>query len=150
MHQITGFHFSVKFQNLPEEKEVDMGFQSISGLDVEIQTETLKEGGENRFEHTIPGRRKYSRLTLKRGILKPKDSSLTAWCQKAFQDMEITPIGEVIVSLLDENHNPLMQWELNWVYPISWKVNELNAEKGEVLIETFELSYNRFRLIDVN
>ncbi|GAA4272686.1 phage tail protein [Aquimarina gracilis] len=146
MYQIVGFHFSVSFLNLPESKDVDVKFQSVSGLDVQIEKETLKEGGENRFEHSIPGRRKYSPLTLKRGILTPKDSGLTQWCQKAFQNLEVTPVGTVNVELLNENSTVLMQWELSHVWPVSWKVGELNAEKGEVLIETLELNYNYFKL----
>jgi phage tail-like protein len=55
-YQTVNFHFSVKF-NLPSDEEVkdaDISFQSITGLDTSIETETVKEGGENRFEHTLP------------------------------------------------------------------------------------------------
>ena len=36
-----------------------------------------------------------------------------------------------------------MKWTINNVWPRSWKIAELNAESGEVLIETLELNYNR-------
>lgn len=147
VHQIVGFHFKVSFLGLPSNNAVDVGFQSVSGLDVQIETESIKEGGENRFEHNVPVRRKYSPLTLKRGILKPSDSGLTLWCQAAFQSLKVKPISTVNVSLLDENHNPLMTWQLSHVWPVSWKIGELNAEKGEVLIETMELNYNHFKLV---
>lgn len=150
VHQIVGFHFRVFFFDLPDEKEADIKFQSITGLDVQIDKETLKEGGENRFEHNLPGRTKYSTLTLKRGILTPDDSGLTTWLQKAFQDMVITPLSRIDVELLNENHDILMQWELSHVWPVSWKVGELNAEKGEVLLETLELNYNYFKLVAIN
>lgn len=150
VHQIVGFHFRVFFFDLPEEKEADIKFQSITGLDVQIDKETVKEGGENRFEHNLPGRSKYSPLTLKRGILTPEDSGLTIWLQKAFQDMVISPLSRIDVELLNENHDILMQWELSHVWPVSWKVGELNAERGEVLIETLELNYNYFKLVAIN
>lgn len=150
VHQIVGFHFRVFFFDLPDEKEADIKFQSITGLDVQIDKETLKEGGENRFEHNVPGRTKYSPLTLKRGILTPEDSGLTIWLQKAFQDMVITPLSRIDVELLNENHDILMQWELSHVWPVSWKVGELNAERGEVLLETLELNYNYFKLVAIN
>jgi len=148
-HQIVGFHFRVYFMNLPTtaSKEVDARFQSVTGLDVQIEKEALKEGGENRFEHALPGRRKYTGLTLKRGILTPKESGLTSWCQDAFQNMDIKPIDTVNIELLNENHNILMQWQLSHVWPVSWKIGELNAEKSEVLIETLELNYNRYKLV---
>ena len=163
MYQIVGFHFSVSFLNLPNGKDVDVRFQSVSGLDVQIEKESLKEGGENRFEHSLPGRRKYTTLTLKRGILTPKDSGLTQWCQKAFRNQylnhsdsassdskSIEPIGTVNVELLNEKSEVLMKWQLSHVWPISWKIGELNAEKGEVLVETFELNYNYYNLITEN
>ena len=149
VHQLVGFHFSVFFFDLPDEKEVDIKFQSITGLDVSIDKETLKEGGENRFEHNLPGRTKYAPLTLKRGILTPEDSGLTTWCQRAFQDRVITPLQRIDVELLNENHDVLMQWELSHVWPVSWKVGELNAERGEVLIETLELNYNYYKLVAI-
>ncbi len=149
-HQIVGFHFSVFFFDLPDEQEADIRFQSITGLDVQIEKETLKEGGENRFEHSIPGRSKYTALTLKRGILRPEHSGLTKWCQNAFQNRQIVPLSRVDIELLNEEHNILMQWELSHVWPVSWKVGELNAERGEVLIETLELNYNYYKLVTVN
>ncbi len=145
-YQIVGFHFRVFFTGLPESKGADVSFQSVSGLDVQIEKEAMKEGGENRFEHQIPGRSKYTTLTLKRGILKPDDSGLIKWCQQAFQNMIIRPLANVDVELLNEDHTPLMRWQLSHVWPVSWKVGELNAEKGEVLIETLELNYNYYVL----
>ncbi len=143
-YQIVGFHFRVRFTGLPKSNGTDVSFQSVSGLDVQIEKEAMKEGGENRFEHQLPGRTKYTALTLKRGILKPEDSGLIKWCQKAFKDMIINPLSTVDVELLNENHTPLMRWQLSHVWPVSWKVGELNAERGEVLIETLELNYNYY------
>lgn len=149
IHQIVGFHFKVSFNNLPEAKAVDIKFQSVSGLDVSVEKEALKEGGVNGFEHSIPGRRKYTTLTLKRGLLTPNDSALTKWCQKAFQDLKIEPISGIDVELLNEENKPMLKWQLSHIWPVSWKVAELNAERGEVLIETLELNYNYFKLENI-
>jgi len=108
-----------------------------------LDTEPVKEGGENRFEHVIPVRRKYGPLVLKRGLLKPSDSGLTKWLKKAFDDEEVVPIQTVTIKLLNEEHKPLMLWTINNVWPRSWKIGELNAEQGAVLLETLELNYNR-------
>lgn len=141
-YQTVNFHFSVQFA-LGEAKKVDVKFQSVSGLDGSIDTETIKEGGENHFEHVIPSRRKYGPLILKRGLLKPEDSGLTTWLQKAFDDGNYEVIRTVQINLLDEDHQPLMYWVINNVWPRSWKLGELNAERGEVLLETLELNYNK-------
>jgi phage tail-like protein len=141
-YQAVNFHFSVEFSTLPGES-IDVRFQSVAGLDSTIDTESVKEGGENRFEHVIPVRRKFGPLTLKRGLLTPATSKLTAWLKKAFDEEMIEVIPTVTVVLLGEDHQPVMKWTLNNVWPRSWKVGELNAERGEVLIETLELNYNR-------
>jgi phage tail-like protein len=140
-YQTVNFHFKVEF-NLGKE-EIDVRFQSVSGLDSVLETESIKEGGENRFEHVVPVRRKYGPLTLKRGLLKPSDSGITSWLKKAFDDENVAPLDTVVIKLLNEEHKPLLSWTINNVWPRSWKIGELNAEQGAVLIETLELNYNR-------
>jgi phage tail-like protein len=141
LYQTINFHFKVEFTL--NEEDVDVRFQSVTGLDSTLDTEPVKEGGENRFEHVIPVRRKYGPLILKRGLLKPSDSGLTKWLKKAFDDEEVIPIQTVTIKLLNEEHKPLMLWTINNVWPRSWKMGELNAEQGAVLLETLELNYNR-------
>jgi phage tail-like protein len=140
-YQTVNFHFKVEF-SLGKE-DIDIRFQSVSGLDSVLDTETVKEGGENRFEHVIPVRRKYGPLILKRGLIRPADSGITTWLKKAFDDENVVPLPTVVIKLLNEKHQPLLSWTINNVWPRSWKIGELNAEQGAVLIETLELNYNR-------
>ena len=141
-YQTVNFHFAVHFNFEPGETN-DVRFQSVTGLDSTLETETIKEGGENRFEHVIPVRRKYGPLTLKRGLLKPGDSKLTDWLKEAFDNEKVVPIRSLVISLLDPDHKDILHWTLSNVWPRSWKIGDLNAERGEVLIETLELNYNR-------
>jgi phage tail-like protein len=145
-YQAVGFHFAVSFRGLGTD-DIDAAFQSVSGLEVKLETEEIKEGGENRFTHVVPTRRRYTDLTLKRGLLSPAaGSEITSWCMKAFEEMKVMPVN-LQVCLLDQNHNILMTWDVRHVRPKSWKIAEFNAEKSEVLIETIELSYNSFSFI---
>src|SRR5215813_15147338 len=72
----VGFHFRVKIDGATDDG--DSRFQSVSGLTVEVETETKKEGGENRFEHVLPVRTKYPLLVLKRGLIQSK--TFRTWC----------------------------------------------------------------------
>jgi len=137
----TGFR--VRIDGL--EATGDIRFQSISGLNVQMQTEQLKEGGENRFEHAMPTRTKYSDLVLKRGIMLPDQSAITTWIKRSMENFLFDP-KNLTVELLDENHEPLLVWKVEHAWPKNWKVDDLNAEQGKVLIETIELNINRFRL----
>jgi phage tail-like protein len=141
-YQNVNFHFRVNF-TLSTAKSVDVKFQSVTGLDSTIDTETVREGGENRFEHVIPTRRKYGPLILKRGLLGPNSSGVTAWLKQTFDDEVYQTLSTVNIYLLGETHTPILHWTINNVWPRSWKIGELNAERGEVLVETLELNYNR-------
>jgi len=142
-YQTVNFHFKVQFDFDTDGNSIDVGFQSVTGLYSTLETETLREGGENRFTHVLPVRRKFGPLVLKRGLLMPQDSMLTQYFKQAFENDLFTPFKLVTVHLLDETHQSLMHWEINNVWPLSWKICELNAMEGTVLIETLELNYNR-------
>jgi phage tail-like protein len=144
-YPIVNFHFMVQFPFDPT-GTTDVSFQSVTGLDSTLETEPVKEGGENRFTHVLPVRRKYGPLVLKRGLLGPDQSQLTSYLQQVFANDVFTPMDMVTIHLLDETHQSLLCWSVNNVWPLSWKLSELNAMQGEVLIETLELNYNQLVL----
>ncbi|MHA7059800.1 phage tail protein [Aquimarina sp. M1] len=139
----VGFHFSVEFTGLST-GEKDHQFQSVSGLTVDIETEEITEGGENRFKHKVPVRTKYPNLVLKRGLL--VDSKVVDWCKKAVENFDFEPI-DLIVKLLNEKHEPLLSWNIVHAYPIKWSIADFNAEESKVVIETIELVYNYYNTI---
>ena|ERR1700733_8949009 len=143
IYQTVNFHFKVQFDFDSDGNSIDVSFQSVTGLDSTMETETVKEGGENRFTHVLPVRRKFGPLVLKRGLLGPDDSLLTEAFKDAFENDIFTPFKLVTIHLLDETHQSMMHWEVNNAWPLSWKIADLNAMEGAVLIETLELNYNR-------
>ncbi len=142
-YQTVNFHFQVIFDFDSDRESNDVRFQSVTGLDSTLETEQIKEGGENLFTHVVPVRRKFGPLVLKRGLLKPEDSALTYKLKNCFQNYVFTPFKLVLINLLDHNHDTVMHWEVNNVWPTSWKIGELNAMQGAILIETLELHYNK-------
>ena len=145
----VAFHFKVEF-GFKEEfhgvapNENDIMFQSVSGLSTEMQTETIKEGGENRFEHELPVRTQFSHLVLKRGVI--TNASLVKWCLNTFQNMDIRPV-DLEIKLLNEEHEPLMTWSVKQAWPKKWNVEELSAMDSKILIETLELRYQYFTIL---
>lgn len=132
------FHFKVTIAGFSEE----CNFQEASGLTVDMETEDVKEGGENRFTHKLPVRSKYTQLTLKRGIIK-KNSPLISWVKKAMDEFDFTP-KNITIELLNEKHSPVLSWALVNAYPVKWSMANLDANKNEFLIETLVLNYNHF------
>lgn len=139
----VGFHFLVEFEGLGSQ-EKDHQFQSVSGLSVDIETEEIAEGGENRFKHKLPVKTKYPNLTLKRGML--IDSAVIDWCRDAIENFSFKPVN-ITVKLLNEEHQPLISWNVVHAYPIKWSVEDFNAEESKLVVESFELTYNYFTLI---
>lgn len=139
----VSFHFKVEFNGISNQ-ETDVQFQSVSGLTVDIETEEFAEGGENRFKHKFPVRTKFPNLILKRGLV--MDSELIDWCRDAIESFQFDPV-DITVKLLNEEHQPLMTWNVVHCYPIRWSIDDFNAEENRLAIETIELSYNYFTLV---
>ncbi|MEZ4686153.1 MAG: phage tail protein [Bacteroidia bacterium] len=98
----AGFHFLVAFELFPQTPN-DLRFQEIDGLSAEVEMESYQEGGENRFEYSLPTRTKYSDLTLKRG--KFLGSGVLNWCRAAIENQEYKPIN-IMISLLNPDSSP--------------------------------------------
>lgn len=141
MYPPVGFHFRVKF-TLDHTTNLDSRFQEVSGLTSEIGTEEINEGGENRFTHRVPTRAKFPNLILRRGLA--KESRLIKWFDDAVDRLVIEP-AVVLVSLLDEKHDPLVSWKIIGAYPVRWAISDFKAQENALVIETVELSYKYFR-----
>lgn len=136
----VAFHFSVSFGM----SGADASFAEVSGIESSLETITVKEGGENRFHHTLPVRAKYSNLVLKRGMI--TDSAVAKWCQDAIENMTIKPTT-IQVTLLNDQHQPLTGFNFFNAWPVKWSISALDAEKNSIVVETLELAYQYFKRI---
>lgn len=139
----VSFHYIVSFEGIGG-KTIDTQFQSVSGLSVHIETESVREGGENRFTHILPKHATYGDLVLKRGLA--KDSGLIHWFEETFETMSVKPVT-VNISLLNEEHQPLISWNVVHAWPKKWSLSDLDAQQNAIAIETLELTYRTFSII---
>ena len=137
-----GFHFKVEVLGLPPNDD-DTRFTEVTGLSVELGTEEMAEGGENRFLQKYPTRAKYPDLVLKRGLL--VNSQIIAWIEQCVGDLNIVP-KNIDIMLLNENHQPLLTWHVINAYPTKWSVSDLNASNNAVVIESLQFTYQYFTL----
>lgn len=138
----VGFHFKVEF-DISGIGDSDFFFRDVSGLSMELEEETLNEGGENRFSHKFPVRGRFPDLVLKRGLL--IDSTLRTWCEEAIYNLSIEP-ATIWVTVLNDQHEPLQVYTFVNAWPKKWNVSDLNAESSELLIESLELAYQYFKI----
>lgn len=134
------FHFKVEVLGL-KPNDQDVRFSQVSGLDVELATEEIAEGGENRFLQKYPARAKYPELNLKRGLL--INSDIITWVRDCIDNLEIEP-KNIDIKLLNEEHQPLLTWHLVNAYPTKWSVSELSATSNAVVVESLQLFYQYF------
>lgn len=138
----VGFHFKVEVLGLTPVAD-DLRFVEVGGLALEVATEEMPEGGENRFVQRYPGRAKYGDLVLKRGLL--KGSEVWNWARQCIEELDVEP-KDVDVTLLNPAHEPLISWHLVGAFPVKWSVSDFNATANSVVVETLTLAYRHFRI----
>ena len=117
---------------------LDIPFAEVSGFSIELQTEDVTEGGTNLTYH-LPKPSKTKNLVLKHALTSTS-SPITLWAEAAINDMEFHPC-DVLVSILNNMHKPVANWVFFNAYPVKLETSDLNASKGELVIQTLELAY---------
>jgi phage tail-like protein len=135
------FYFEVKIVGITASG--DSSFAEADGLEAELGTMEIREGGENRFTHRLPDRAAQGKLTLKRGVV-IAGSDLAKWCKETIESDFSSPLTtrDINVSLLNENGNPLLVWTFSNAWPLKWSVAGLDSKKNEIALETLEFSYS--------
>ncbi len=138
--------FSFRLSFTGNSNQSDISFQEASGISLEMGTEEVGSGGENRFKYKLPGVNKYNNLVLKRGLV-PKGSSLAQWCQDTLSGELTNPITTktITVSLLDADRNILVSWDFLNAYPVKWSVSDFKSMENSYAVETVEFAYNYFK-----
>jgi phage tail-like protein len=123
-------------------------FQEVSGIGAEMETETVHEGGENRFVHALPMGVKHPRLVLRRGVV-AIDSGLVKWCRQVLEGGLAQPVAtqQIEVHLMDESGEALRRWDFTGAYPVKWSVQPFGSTKQEVALESVELAYGTVRRV---
>lgn len=143
---IIGMRFGVFFFAggvLPN--PLDIRFQRVSGLSSEVDTEPVREGGQNLYTQRLPVGVKYNNLVLERGMV--VGSPLNVEFNVAMSLFKFVA-SNVLVTLLSETKAPLAAWLFMKAYPVKWSTSDLSAEPG-LVIDTMELAYTRMQIVRV-
>lgn len=119
------------------------GFSEVSGITVETEVETIREGGANNAEYKFPKGTKYSDLTLKHGIT---DSDILWNWYKDVTNGKIRR-RSITVFLLDQLGDESLQWGFSDAYPIKWEGPAFNASSSTIAIESLVLAHHGFKRI---
>lgn len=119
------------------------GFSECGGLEMSLDVEEYREGGNNSTVLKFPSRVKWTNLRLKRGVALNDD--LWKWHYGFVQGKVQRRDG--IVALLDEQQIPVKVWSFTRGLPVKWAGPALNANQNQVAIEELEITHEGLRLL---
>ena len=130
-YPLPKFHFQVEWGGQT------ISFSEVSGLDVETEVIEYRHGASPEYlKSKMPGLQKFSNVTLKRGVF-ASDNDYFDW----YNTVKLNTIErrDVIISLLNEQHEPVMVWKIKNAWPAKIQSTDLKADGNEVAIESMEL-----------
>ena len=130
-YPLPKFHFEVNWGG------TKIGFTEVSGMEVETEVIEYREGASKEYSKLkMPGMRKYSNISLKRGTFK-SDNEFFDW----FNEVKLNTITrrDITISLLDEEHSPVVVWKVRNAWPSKVTSTDLKADGNETAIESMEL-----------
>jgi phage tail-like protein len=131
----TAYNFLVALGGIGGEDLIAGGFEEVEGLGVSIDQVEYRVGNEKSAGvRKFPGLRRYSNVTLKRGLL--ADTRLWDWISLDPPDKRT-----VTITLLDEERLPQVRFVLRHAWPCGWSGPHLHASHSGVAIEALELTH---------
>jgi phage tail-like protein len=130
-YPIPKFHFQVEWGGSK------IGFTEVSGLDVEREVIEYRDGSSKEYSKLkMPGLTKFSNITLKRGSFK-KDNDFYKWWVS--NKLETVERRDITISLLNEEHNPVITWKVKNAWPSKIQPTDLKSDDNSIAIETMEI-----------
>jgi phage tail-like protein len=123
-------------------------FTEVSGLQVQMDTEDLIEGGNNGFVHKLPKQLKWPNLVLKRGIT--NSDVLFEWFAQCSGD-GLESNGDKLsrkhgaISLYDAQGKVVRTWEFTDAFPVKWTGPKFAATSKDLATEELEVVHCGFK-----
>lgn len=139
-YPMTSLHFEVSWGD----SNNTVNFSEVSGLTAESEPIEYRGGSDvSLTARKIPGLKKYGNVTLKRGIIPGENGFWDWWNSIRSGDVERR---SVTISLLNEEHEPAMTWEIQQAWPVKVEGPGLNATGNEIAVETLEFAHEGLRI----
>ncbi len=134
----SGYNFSVELDGITR-----AGFRECSGLENSQNAGEYREGTDKNLSvRKLPGLVTHSDITLSRGIT--ADSKLLEWRQKAMKGN--VERHDISITLLDNNGNAKITWNLFACWPRQWTGPTLNATADDLAVEQLVLACERIEV----
>jgi phage tail-like protein len=114
-------------------------FQEVTGLGADLEVTEYAEGGTNDFVHMLPVRHKWTRITLKRGVI--RDLGLWWWYQAGLSQ-SLGARRDGVIILLTPLGVPAIAWAFRAGIAAKWIGPELKAQESALAIEGLEIAHH--------
>ncbi|WP_206046750.1 phage tail protein [Mangrovimicrobium sediminis] len=132
------FNFVVDIDNIAV-----ASFSEVAGLTAEGDPVEYREGADaENHVRKLPGLRKYTNLTFKRGYT--RDDTLWRWYTNIANGQNDR--RSITITLLDEAHAPVMRWYAFGAFINKIEGPSFNATGNEVAIENMEVVHEKLTL----
>ena len=132
------FRFWVEIQSI-----IVADFQECNGLRLERTVEMIEEGGVNDHVQILPGRNKYSNITLKKGVT--SSDALWNWYQTGLYDAKVKRVNFSIL-LLSSTGTTVKRWNVVSGFPVKWEGPQFATDSNQISIETLEIAHHGLTL----
>ncbi len=130
-YPLPKFHFQVEWGG------AKIGFTEVSGLDVEREVIEYRDGSSKEYSKLKqPGLTKFSNITLKRGSFASDNEFYDWWASTKLETVERR---DITISLLNEEHTPVMIWNVKNAWPSKITPTDLKSDDNSIAIESMEL-----------
>ena len=137
------FNFEVVITGISDDgRAVKGSFVEVSGLEVDVDAIEYRNGSEDITVRKLPGLKKFSNITLKRGVI--GDTTLWNWLNSVLTGHVIRADGTI--TLLDESRQPVMRWKFRRGWPCKWEGPRFLAESNDVALESLEICHEGLEL----
>ncbi len=115
------------------------GFSEVSGLAVQVEVTSYREGGENLFEHRLPGPVSYpGNIVLRHGLT----DATVFWDWLGQVALGVVIRRNLTITLLGLDGEPAVLWDCRQAFPVRWSGPELDAGAASAAFETIELAHH--------
>lgn len=136
---LPSFNFIAYVRALP------VPFSKISSIEQVVETQTLQEGGENRYVRSLRApNTKENLLVMEHGVLSGDLLFDAVWGAATSQLFKVGNAISCIFIIVKGNDQKIRR--MYAVYDLvvkKWSISELDASRSNLLIEKLELSYQR-------
>ncbi len=117
-------------------------FTKLEGLQANVAIEWVEEGGNQLHKIALPGRISYGNIKVTRPVC--ADSAKIPVLLTAMGTGNWTRTGTAVITALEPDGTPIIEWTLQDVTLVSWSGPSLTSDGNQVATETLEFAHHGF------